>query len=106
MASNYCVEMKYCPQPCEGITQATWWFTGRAALGASTVGYMNYHQEWTDESGELSEFDLADSADPPAEDDPEEAVEVPNGALPEEVDAADAAEQRQEVPEDEDERPE
>jgi hypothetical protein len=106
MASNYCVEMKYCPQPCEGITQATWWFTGRAGLGASTVGYMNYHQEWTDESDELSEFDLADSAEPPPDDDPEEAVEEPEGLLPDEVDPADAAEQRREVPPDEDERPE
>ncbi|MDN3240712.1 hypothetical protein [Glycomyces tritici] len=67
---------------------------------------MNYHQEWADESGELSEFDLANSADPPAEADPEEAVEPPEGAVPDEVDPADAAEQRREVPDDEDERPE
>jgi hypothetical protein len=66
---------------------------------------MNYHQEWADESDELSEFDLADSAEPPAEDDPEAAVEEPE-ALPDEVDPADAAEQRQEVPDEEDERPE
>ena len=98
MASNYCVEMKYCPQPCEGITQATWWFTGRASTGASTVGYMNYHQEWADETDELSEFDLADSADPPDEGDPEENVSQVEGAAPEEADPADAAEQRREVP--------
>ncbi|KPC70853.1 hypothetical protein ADL26_16745, partial [Thermoactinomyces vulgaris] len=97
--------MKYCPQPCDGITQATWWFTGRAGDGASTVGYMNYHQEWAGESDELSEFDLADSAEPPAEDDPEAAVEEPE-AVPDEVDPADAAEQRREVPEEDDERPE
>jgi hypothetical protein len=67
---------------------------------------MNYHQEWADESDELSEFDLADSAEPPADDDPEEAVEVPEGLLPDEVDPADAAEQRREVPPDDEERPE
>ncbi|MFG3338646.1 hypothetical protein [Glycomyces sp. NPDC048151] len=66
---------------------------------------MNYHQEWADESGELSEFDLADSAEPPAEDDPEAAVEEPE-ALPDEVDPADAAEQRREVPQEDDEHPE
>jgi hypothetical protein len=67
---------------------------------------MNYHQEWADETDELSEFDLADSAEPPPADDPEAGVEEPNGDLPDEADPADAAEQRQEVPEDEDERPE
>ena len=105
MASNCCFEMKYCPQPCDGITQATWWFTGRTASGASTVGYMNYHQEWADESGELSEFDLAGSVEPPAEEDPEAAVEEPE-VSPDEADPADAAEQRREVPAEEDERPE
>ncbi len=106
MASNYCVEMKYCPQPCEGITQATWWFTGRAGSGASTVGYMNYHQEWADQSDELSEFDLANSSEPKGDDDPETSIEEREGAVPDEADAADAAEQHQVVPLDDDEEPE
>ncbi|WP_205328379.1 hypothetical protein [Glycomyces sp. YM15] len=67
---------------------------------------MNYHREWADESDELSEFDLADSGEPPADEDPEAALEEPNGDFPEEVNPADVAEQRQEVPEDEDEHPE
>jgi hypothetical protein len=66
---------------------------------------MNYHREWADESDELSEFDLANSADPPDEGDPEENVSGREGATPEEADPADAAEQRSELPfDDEDPR--
>lgn len=104
MASNYCVEMKYCPRACEGMTQATWWFTGRAASGASTVGYMNYHREWADQSDELSEFDLVDSSEPSGgDDDPEAPVAEEEGAVPDEADPADAAEQHQIVLLDDDE---
>ena len=71
--------------------------------GASTVGYMNYHQEWADENDELSEFDLADSSEPPPEDDPEASVTESRGVVPDEVDPADAADQMAEVPEDDEE---
>jgi hypothetical protein len=64
---------------------------------------MNYHQEWADESPELSEFDLADSAEPDGDDDPEVPVEEPEGEVPDEADPADAAEQHQVVPLDDEE---
>ena len=67
---------------------------------------MSFQQEWADDFEDLSEFDLAGSAEPPDEDDPETVVEEPAEAVPDEVDPADAAEQRQEVPPEEDERPE
>jgi hypothetical protein len=67
---------------------------------------MNYHQEWADESPELSEFDAADSSEPPNGEDPEAAVEEPEGAVPDEADPADAAEQHQVVPLDDDEESE
>ncbi|SDD92033.1 hypothetical protein [Glycomyces harbinensis] len=64
---------------------------------------MNYHQEWAED--DLSEFDLANSADPPDERDPEENVSEEDGSVPDEVDPADAAEQRRAVPvDDEDSR--
>lgn len=66
---------------------------------------MSFQQEWADDFEESSEFDLAGSAEPPAEDDPEAAVEESVEEVPDEVDPADAAEQRQEVPPEEDERP-
>ncbi|HEX2144549.1 MAG TPA: hypothetical protein VHG10_08575 [Glycomyces sp.] len=59
---------------------------------------MSFQQEWAGDRDELSEFDLANSADPPAEDDPEEAVREREGAVPDEADPADAAEQLIEVP--------
>ncbi|MEU6248166.1 hypothetical protein [Glycomyces sp. NPDC047010] len=52
---------------------------------------MNYHQEWAEENDELSEFDLANSADPPGDDDPEAPVTDPEP--PDEADPADAADQ-------------
>jgi hypothetical protein len=67
---------------------------------------MSFQQEWEDDFEELSEFDLAGSAEPPDEDDQEAAVEESADAVPDEVDPADAAEQRREVPPEEDERPE
>jgi hypothetical protein len=67
---------------------------------------MSFQQEWADDFDELSEFDPADNAEPPAEDDPEAAVEEPEGKVPDEADPADAADQHREVPEDDDERPE
>jgi hypothetical protein len=64
---------------------------------------MNYHQEWADETPELSEFDLADSTEPDGDDDPEVPVAEPEGAVPDEADPADAADQHQVVPLDDDE---
>ncbi|MQM25660.1 hypothetical protein [Glycomyces albidus] len=61
---------------------------------------MNYQQEWADDFEELSEFDLADSAEPEGEGDPEAPVSDPD--VPDEADPADAAEQLQEIPIDED----
>ena len=65
---------------------------------------MNYHQEWAEPTDELSEFDLADSADPPDEGDPEENVTENEGASPDEADPADAAEQRRTLPDDDEDR--
>ena len=66
---------------------------------------MGYQQEWVDDFDEASEFDLVDSAeDEGDENDPEAyAPGEEQGAVPEEANAADAAEQSQEVPEDDDE---
>ena len=61
---------------------------------------MSFQQEWADD--ELSEFDLADSSEPPDEGDPEEAVEERVGLVPDEANPADAAEQMIEVPVDDD----
>jgi hypothetical protein len=66
---------------------------------------MNYHREWADETDALSEFDLADSAEPDGDDDPEASV-AEEGAVPDEADEADVAEQHQVVPLDDDEEPE
>ncbi|GAA1676142.1 hypothetical protein GCM10009830_23510 [Glycomyces endophyticus] len=67
---------------------------------ATTVGFMNYQQEWADDYDEVSEFDLADSAEPGDEPDPESPVTDPG--VPDEADPADAAEQLFAVPLDED----
>ncbi|THV24416.1 hypothetical protein [Glycomyces paridis] len=62
---------------------------------------MNYHREWEDDSDELSEFDLAGSADPAEGADPEEPAG--DGPVPDEADPADAAHQLIVVEFDEDE---
>jgi len=64
---------------------------------------MNYHQEWADETDELSEFDLANSADPPDEKDPEAAVSESEGTATDEADPADVADQLIEIPLDDEE---
>ncbi|WP_112133680.1 hypothetical protein [Glycomyces dulcitolivorans] len=61
---------------------------------------MNYQQEWADDYDELSEFDLANSAPPGDDVDPESPVSDPD--LPDEADPADVAEQLFAVPLDED----
>lgn len=67
---------------------------------------MNYQQEWAEENDELSEFDLADSSEPPGDDDPEAPVTDPDP--PDEADRADAADQLIEIQfgEEENEAPE
>ncbi|MEU6858189.1 hypothetical protein AB0B28_04850 [Glycomyces sp. NPDC046736] len=67
---------------------------------------MNFHQEWAGEDDLLSEFDLAGSAEPARDEDPETPVADPEGAVPDEADPQDAAEQRIEVPLDEEDEPE
>ncbi|MCH7231867.1 hypothetical protein L0U85_13530 [Glycomyces sp. L485] len=66
---------------------------------------MEYQQERADDYDEASEFDLADSAeDDDAEQDPETyAPGGGEGAVPEEANDADAAEQAMEVPVEDDE---
>ncbi|WP_035704353.1 hypothetical protein [Glycomyces tenuis] len=66
---------------------------------------MGYQQEWVDDFDEASEFDLVESADDGDQDDPEATAARDEGAVPEEADAADAAEQAREVPGDEDDEP-
>ena len=74
-------------------------------LGRVYGWFMNYHQEWEGDADALSEFDLVGSAEPPAEDDPEAVAAEEEGSVPDEADPADAAEQRMEVPlEDDDPR--
>ncbi|WP_100447497.1 hypothetical protein [Glycomyces xiaoerkulensis] len=64
---------------------------------------MSYQGESADDFEEISEFDLADSADESDEErDPEEYVGDQERAVPEEADVADAVDQALEVPADED----
>lgn len=68
---------------------------------------MGYQQEWVDDFDEGSEFDLADSTEDDDEGDPETtaAGDEGEGTVPEEADAADAAEQAMELPGGEDDEP-
>lgn len=77
------------------------------ALGL-TVEDMSYQRERADDFDEASEFDLIDSAEDEAENDPEDVAAGEDVAALEEVNPADAAEQDMAVTGDEDEetRPE